>query len=87
MAFWLLDDEVSGAGTKLVHDYAEKRFVPLWADSKNYSKVEAEYCFEFIYNGAISILKRWYRNGCQGKSEEVKKIFCEMVSHTLKLLH
>ena len=86
-AFWFLDPSVTGYGRKLVHDTAEAKFVPLWMGNRNISEIRARYSYEYIYDGCIGILTRWYEHPGEIDTKTLSETFRLLSENTLKLLH
>ena len=86
-AYWFLDQNVTGIGRRMIHDYAEEKFVPLWMSNKSIPEMDAKYSFEYIYDGCIGILTRWYNNKDEIREEDLYAVFYKLASNTLKLLH
>lgn len=87
ICFWILDDNVTGAGKRLIHDETEKAFVALWVSNKKISETQAHYFFEYIFEGAMGQIVRWYKNRDEISLEDLKEIFNIVVQNTIGLVH
>ena len=87
MAFWLFDENVTGSGRKLLHDYSMEKFTALWMKNQSITMEEASLSFEYIYNGCMGMMKSWYDNVKKTDTELVKKTFRILSENTLMLLH
>lgn len=87
IAYWFLDQNVTGVGRRMIHDYAEKKFIPLWMNNKSISETDAKYSFEYIYDGCIGVLSRWYNNRSEISEEDLYSVFYKLANNTLSLLH
>ena len=85
--YWFLDANVTGVGRKMVHDYTENQFLKLWTNNNKINKTEAYFFFEYIYQGAIAMLARWYQNQNTVTKDDLKKYFYKIVDHTLMIVH
>ena len=86
-AYWFLDQNVTGIGKRMIHDYAEEKFVPLWMSNKSISDTDARYSFEYVYDGCIGVLTRWYNNKSEIGENDLFRVFYKLAENTLKLLH
>lgn len=86
-AYWFLDQNVTGVGRSMVHDYAEEKFIPLWMNNKSISEIDAKYSFEYLYDGCIGILTRWYNNKSEISENDLFRVFYKLAETTLQLLH
>ena len=87
ISFWFLDENVTGIGRKMVHDYTESKFSILWTQNNRINSTEAYFFFEYIYQGCIAMLIRWYNNKDKINKEKLKKIFYKIADNSLSLVH
>ncbi len=87
LAFWILDDQVSGAGEQYLHDYVGELLIPHWIENRKVSKEYAELFFEYIYEGCFGMLKHWYRDPDAFSEGEFRTVFSSVSEHMLSLVH
>ncbi len=87
LAFWILDDQVSGAGEQYLHNYVGEQLIPRWIENRKVSKEYAEFFFEYIYDGCLGMMKRWYREPDALSEKEFKAVFSSVTEHMLSLVH